>query len=229
MPMQAEPPGRFLAAAASPWPPKPSGAGVLNASVSLCETTVRPAEMSEITRLLAAATAGDRQAAADLLPLVYNELRQLAAARMAAERPEHTLDATALVHEAYLRLIGDQQFDGKAHFFAAAAEAMRRVLVNHARDRARLKRGGGRSRMNLDRITGPAATSDHDLLELDDALERLANEFPVAAEIVKLRFFAGMTLGDAADALGIPRRTANRHWAFARAWLGDALGGGASQ
>ena len=101
-----------------------------------------PADISEITRLLAAAAAGDRQAAADLLPLVYDELRQLAAARMAAERPGHTLDATALVHEAYLRLIGDQHFDGKAHFFAAAAEAMRRVLVNHARDRARLKRGG---------------------------------------------------------------------------------------
>ena len=184
--------------------------------------------MSEITHLLTAAAAGDRQAAADLLPLVYDELRQLAAARMAAERPGHTLDATALVHEAYLRLVGDQHFDGKAHFFAAAAEAMRRVLVNHARDRSRLKRGGGRNRVDLDRITSPAAATDDDLLELDDALDRLANEFPVAAELVKLRFFAGMTLGEAAEALGLPRRTADRHWAFARAWLAEALGGGPS-
>lgn len=185
--------------------------------------------MSEISRPLTAATAGDRQAAADLLPLVYDELRQLAAARMAAERPGHTLDATALVHEAYMRLIGDQHFDGKSHFFAAAAEAMRRVLVNHARSRNRLKRGEGRGRVDLDRITGPGTATDHDLLELDDSLERLANQFPVAAELVKLRFFAGMTLGDAAEALGLPRRTADRHWAFARAWLADALGGGASE
>jgi len=182
--------------------------------------------VSEITHLLDAVAAGDLQAAADLLPLVYDELRKLAAARMAAERPGHTLDATALVHEAYLRLIGDQHFDGKAHFFTAAAEAMRRVLVNHARGRNRLKRGGRRNRVDLDRLTGPAAASDDDLLELDDALNRLAKEFPVAAELVKLRFFAGMTLRDAAEAMGIPRRTADRHWAFARAWLADALGNG---
>src|SRR6188472_2506197 len=111
--------------------------------------------MSNVTRLLEAAAAGDRRAAADLLPLVYDELRKLAAARMAAEAPGHTLDATALVHEAYLRLVGDQQFDGRGHFFAAAAEAMRRVLVNHARDRSRRKRGGGRNRVDLDRLTGP--------------------------------------------------------------------------
>jgi RNA polymerase sigma factor (TIGR02999 family) len=182
--------------------------------------------MPEITHLLAAAAHGDRQAAADLLPLVYDELRALAAARMAAERPGHTFDATALVHEAYLRLVGDQHFDGKAHFFAAAAEAMRRVLVNHARDRNRRKRGGGRNRVDLDRLTGPAVATDDDLLELDDALDRLATEFPVAAELVKLRFFAGMTLGEAADALALPRRTAERHWSFARAWLADALAGG---
>jgi len=182
--------------------------------------------MAEITQLLSAAAAGDRQAAADLLPLVYDELRKLAAARMAAENAGHTLDATALVHEAYLRLIGDQRFEGRGHFFAAAAEAMRRVLVNHARDRTRQKRGGGRNRVDLDRLTGPAAASDDDLLELDDALGRLAGEFPSAAELVKLRFFAGMTLGEAAEALGIPRRTADRHWAFARAWLADALVGG---
>jgi RNA polymerase sigma factor (TIGR02999 family) len=147
---------------------------------------------------------------------------------MAAERPGHTLDATALVHEAYLRLIGDQQFEGKAHFFAAAAEAMRRVLVNHARDRSRLKLCVRRTRVELDRLTTPADADVDDLLELDEALDRLAKEFPVAAELVKPRFFAGMTLGDAADALGLPRRTADRHWAFARAWLVDALGGGSS-
>jgi len=111
-------------------------------------------------------------------------------------------------------------------FFAAAAEAMRRVLVNHARDRNRLKRGAGRNRVDLNRLTSPAVAADDDLLELDDALDRLANEFPVAADLVKLRFFAGMTLGEASDALGLPRRTADRHWAYARAWLADALAGG---
>src|SRR5580698_9424586 len=134
--------------------------------------------MPDVTRLLDAAAAGDRKAAADLLPLVYDELRKLAATKMAAENPGHTLDATALVHEAYLRLIGDQQFDGRGHFFAAAAEAMRRVLVNHARDRNRRKRGGGRNRVDLDRLTGPAVATDDDILVLDDALDRLANEFP---------------------------------------------------
>jgi RNA polymerase sigma factor (TIGR02999 family) len=204
-----------------------SGGGVLGPFCVHAEIQpVDSALMSEITQLLDAAAAGNRQAAADLLPLVYDELRKLAAARMAAENPAHTLDATALVHEAYLRLIGDQQFAGKAHFFAAAAEAMRRVLVNHARDRNRLKRGGRRNKVDLDRLTGAVAASDLDLLELDDALDRLANEYPVAADLVKLRFFAGMTVGDAAEALGIPRRTADRHWAFARAWLADALGSG---
>jgi RNA polymerase sigma factor (TIGR02999 family) len=179
--------------------------------------------MPEITDLLHDAAAGDCKAAADLLPLVYDELRRLAAARMAAERPGHTLDATALVHEAYLRLVGDQHFEGRRHFFAAAAEAMRRVLVNHARGRNRLKRGGSRSRVDLDRLTGPAAASDDDLLDLDEALGQLAEQFPAAAELVKLRFFAGMSLGEAAETLGMPRRTADRNWAFARAWLADAL------
>jgi RNA polymerase sigma factor (TIGR02999 family) len=185
--------------------------------------------MPQITHFLEAAAAGDQQAGADLLPLVYDELRKLAAAWLAAERPGHTLDATALVHEAYARLIGDQHFDGKSHFFAAAAEAMRRVLVNHARDRARLKRGRGRNRVDLDQLTGPAAATDDELLELDDALNGLADEFPIGAELVKLRFFTGMTLGDAAKALRVPRRTADRHWAFARAWLADALGRGWSE
>src|SRR6185295_8337585 len=126
--------------------------------------------------------------------------------------PGQTLQPTALVHEAYLRLVGDQQFDGRGHFFAAAAEAMRRILVNHARDRNRLKRGGGRRRVDLDHLTGLAAASDDDLIGLDEALDQLARDYPVAAELVKLRFFGGMTLGEAADALDLPRRTADRHW-----------------
>ena len=142
---------------------------------------------------------------------------------MAAEAPGHTLNATALVHEAYLRLIGDQHFDGRGHFFAAAAEAMRRVLVNHARDRTRLKRGGGRSRVDLDRLTDPARRRTT-TSSTSTTPRPLAGSIPSAAELVKLRFFAGMTLGEAADALGIPRRTADRHWAFARAWLAAALG-----
>ena len=182
--------------------------------------------MSDVTRLLEAAPGGDRKAAADLLPLVYDELRQLAAARLTAEAPGHSLNPAALVHEAYLRLVGDQQFGGRGHFFAAAAEAMRRILVNHARDRNRLKRGGGRRRVDLDRLTGLAAASDDDLLGLDDALDRLAKDYPDAAALVKLRFFGGMTLGEAAEVLGVPRRTADRHWSFARAWLADALVGG---
>jgi RNA polymerase sigma factor (TIGR02999 family) len=182
--------------------------------------------MSNVTRLLKAMNRGDRKAAEDLLPLVYDELRKLAAAKMAAEKPGHTLNPTALVHEAYLRLVGDQNFDSRGHFFAAAAEAMRRILVNHARDRNRLKRGGKRHRVDLEKLTDLAVATDADLLELDDALARLAKDYPAAAEIVKLRFFAGMTLGEAAKALGLPRRTADRHWSFARAWLADTLGSG---
>ena len=129
--------------------------------------------MNKVTRFLSAIEQGDSHAAAKLLPLVYDELRKLAAGHMANEAPGHTLNPTALVHEAYLRLVGDQHFDGRGHFFAAAAEAMRRVLVNHARDRKRLKRGGGRNRVDLDRLTGPAVANDDDLLALDDALDRL--------------------------------------------------------
>src|SRR6516225_1173210 len=142
--------------------------------------------MPEITQLLDAAAIGDQRAAAQILPLVYDELRKLAAARMAAEALGHTLNATALVHEAFLRLVGDQKFDGRGHFFAAAAEAMRRVLVDRARDRNRLKRGGGRQRVDLDRLTGLVAASDDDLLGLDEALDRLAQDYPAAAELVKL-------------------------------------------
>jgi RNA polymerase sigma factor (TIGR02999 family) len=182
--------------------------------------------MSDVTRLLGEAAAGDRQAAADLLPLVYDELRKLAAVRLADERPGQTLQATALVHEAYLRLVGGsqpQEWNGRGHFFAAAAEAMRRVLVNRARDRHRLKRGGGRARVALDALADPATAPDADLLELDDALTRLAGVNAPAAELVKLKFFAGLTLHEAAAALSVPPRSADRLWAFARAWLVDAL------
>ncbi|HTK75464.1 MAG TPA: ECF-type sigma factor [Gemmataceae bacterium] len=179
--------------------------------------------MSDVTRLLDAAVAGDRRAAADLLPLVYDELRTLAAARMAAEKPGHTLDATALVHEAYLRLVGGQQFDGRGHFFAAAAEAMRRILVENARRKHRLRHGGGRQRLDLDNLDLPADADDEELLALDEALERLAAEEAKAAEVVKLRYFAGLTIEQTAEALGVSVRTANRHWAYARAWLYQQL------
>jgi RNA polymerase sigma factor (TIGR02999 family) len=178
--------------------------------------------MSNVTRLLDAAAAGDRQAAADLLPLVYDELRKLAAVRMAAEAPGHTLDATALVHEAYLRLVGDQQFDGRGHFFAAAAEAMRRFLVNHARDRGRRKRGGGLNRVELGDL--PAPTPDERLLALDDALTRLAAEDPDVAHVVELRHFGGLGHEQIAKLLGISVYEARQKWTYARAWLQDSLG-----
>jgi RNA polymerase sigma factor (TIGR02999 family) len=183
--------------------------------------------MSQVTRILSDIEAGDPSAAEQLLPLVYDELRKLAAQRLAQEKPGQTLQATALVHEAYLRLVGTenaQPWNSRGHFFAAAAEAMRRILVNRARDKGRLKRGGGRSRIDLENIADPATASDDDLLDLDDALERLGSAHPECAELVKLRFFAGLSLGDAAEALGLARRSADRQWAFARAWLFDALG-----
>ena len=179
--------------------------------------------MSDVTQLLDAAAAGNRKAAADLLPLVYDELRKLAATRMATEAPGHTLDATALVHEAYLRLIGDQQFDGRGHFFAAAAEAMRRVLVEAARRKNLPKRGGGRRRIELTEAHRLLESSD-DLLLLDDALDRLSAEDVTAVEIAKLRLFAALSVEEAAEALGLTRATAYRHWVFARAWLRCDLG-----
>ena len=182
--------------------------------------------VADVTQILAAAEAGDPNAAAALLPLVYDELRKLAAARLADEKPGQTLQPTALVHEAYLRLVGADQpqgWNGRGHFFAAAAEAMRRILINRARDKNRLKRGGGRNRVDLDAFTDPTTLPDADLLDLDDALGRLASTNPQAAELIKLRFFAGLTLTEAAVSLGISTRSANRLWAFARAWLIDAL------
>src|SRR5215468_8883971 len=179
--------------------------------------------MSDVTRLLDAAASGDRRAAADLLPLVYDELRKLAAARMAAEAPGHTLDATALVHEAYLRLVGDQQFDGRGHFFAAAAEAMRRILVNHARDRKRLKRGGGRVRLELLDQAGPLVEDPDLILSLDELLTRLGKEDATAARIVHLHLFGGLSVEEAGAALGVSRAVAYRNWKYVRAWLRDAL------
>jgi RNA polymerase sigma factor (TIGR02999 family) len=179
--------------------------------------------MSDVTRLLDAAAAGDRQSAADLLPLVYDELRGLAAARMANEQGGQTLTPTALVHEAYLRMVGDQQFTGRGHFFGAAAEAMRRILVDRARDRARLKRGGGRRPVDL--FDAPArAEADPDLLlTLDEALTRLAAEDRPAAEVAQLHLFAGLSIEEAAPALGVSRATAYRNWTYARAWLQAAI------
>ena len=179
--------------------------------------------MADVTRLLDAAAAGDRQAAADLLPLVYDELRKLAAARMAVERPDHTLNATALVHEAYLRLVGDQPFENRSHFFAAAAEAMRRILVENARRKGRIKRGGNQRRVELNDVAAPLA--DGDLLALDEALTLLAAEDPLAGRVVELRHFAGLGHEKIADVLGVTVYQARQKWTYARAWLRDALAG----
>jgi RNA polymerase sigma factor (TIGR02999 family) len=184
--------------------------------------------MSEVTRLLDAIGHGDRQATARLLPLVYDELRRLARTKMAQERGEHTLQATALVHEAYIRLVRDEtaNWDGRGHFFAAAAEAMRRILIEHARGKNALKRGGDQPRIELEDICLPIEISENgfdDLLALDEALTKLAAEFPAKAELVKLRFFAGLSLEETAEVLKISPATAKRHWAFARAYLFQEL------
>ena len=192
--------------------------------------------VSEVTRILSAIEEGDPNAAEQLLPLVYEELRLLAAQRLAHEKPGQTLQATALVHEAYLRLTAsperesgeDVRWDHRGHFFAAAAEAMRRILLNRARDKKRLKRGGERHRVDLDHIEIALDSNDEDLMALDEALTHLAAEDPDAARLVNLRFFAGLTLTDAAASLGLSRRTAERQWTYARAWLYARLrqGGG---
>jgi RNA polymerase sigma factor (TIGR02999 family) len=180
--------------------------------------------MNDVTRILSAIEQGDRQAADQLLPLVYDELRKLAAARMAAEKPGHTLNATALVHEAYLRLVGDQHFDDRGHFFAAAAEAMRRILVNHARDRKRLKRSGGRRRLELLDQVGSLAEDADLVLSLDELLTRLGEEDTAAAQVAQLHLFGGLSVEEAGVALGLSRAVAYRNWKYARAWLRDALG-----
>jgi RNA polymerase sigma factor (TIGR02999 family) len=184
--------------------------------------------MTDVTAILSAVRAGDPTAAAELLPLVYDELRDLAAARLTAERPGQTLQPTALVHEAYLRLVGasqPQDWNGRGHFFAAAAEAMRRILVEAARRKGRARHGGDRRRVALDPDAAPVAAPDDDLLALDDALARLAVIDPPAARLVELRYFAGLTMPEAADALGVPLRTAERNWTYARAWLRRAVSG----
>jgi RNA polymerase sigma factor (TIGR02999 family) len=174
--------------------------------------------MSDVTRLLEAAQSGDRQAAAELLPLVYDELRKLAAARMSGEPLDHTLDATALVHEAYLRLTGSQTFESKSHFMRAAAEAMRRILVDHARARLADKRGGAQQRVPLDDSLRWSQSPDS-VIALEEVLNRFALEEPRKAELVVLRFFGGMTFPEAAQTLSISVATAERWWTFARVWL----------
>lgn len=179
--------------------------------------------MTDVTRILSAIEAGDPRAAEQLLPLVYDELRALAAARMAAEAPGHTLDATALVHEAYLRLVGDQQFESRGHFFAAAAEAMRRILVNHARDRNRQKRGGGRVRLELLDQAASLAQDPDLVLSLDELLNRLAEEDAPAAQVAHLHLFGGLSVDEAGEALGVSRASSYRNWKYARTWLREAL------
>jgi RNA polymerase sigma factor (TIGR02999 family) len=182
--------------------------------------------MSDLTVLLNRAEAGDRQAAEELLPLVYEELRKLAAARMANEAAGHTLQPTALVHEAWLRLAGHDaqvQFANRAHFFAAAAEAMRRILIERARRKGAGKRGGDRQRIDLDKVDIAAEADDDTLLLVNEALERLSREDAQAAEIAKLRYFGGLTLEEAAQVLGVTKRSADRYWAFARVWLFDEI------
>jgi RNA polymerase sigma factor (TIGR02999 family) len=193
--------------------------------------------MNDVTRILSAIEQGDPQAAGQLLPLVYDELRRLAAQKLAGEAPGHTLQATALVHEAYLRLVGPEDnplWESRGHFFAAAAEAMRRILVESARRRGRQKRGGGRPRVDLLEADLTVDDPPDEMLAVDDALERLEAEDPQAAELVKLRYFAGLSVEEAAQALGMSRATAYRHWSYARAWVrcevlgdsGEKSGGG---
>ena len=177
--------------------------------------------MSDVTRILNAIERGDAKATDELLPLVYEELRILAAQKLSHESPGQTLQATALVHEAYLRLVGDEPrtWENRGHFFAAAAEAMRRILVENARRKKTSKRGGGRPRIDLEAADVGVQAASEDLIAIDEALTMLGDQDAVKAELVKLRFFAGLSIDQSAEALGISRATAIRHWSFARAWL----------
>ena len=182
--------------------------------------------MHEVTRILSAIERGETQAAEQLLPLVYDELRKLAAAKMAQEKPDQTLQATALVHEAYIRLVdvdSAQHWDSRGHFFAAAAEAMRRILVENARRKLALKQGGKFQccEVNLDRISRPETSEE--VLAIDEAMDKLAQENPPVAKLVKLRYFAGLSLDEAALAMEISVRTAHRHWIYAKAWLHNEI------
>jgi RNA polymerase sigma factor (TIGR02999 family) len=187
--------------------------------------------MTEATRILSALEDGDRSAAEQLLPLVYDELRRLAAQQLAQEKPGQTLQATALVHEAYTRLVRgeeaavgrEQRWDSRGHFFAAAAEAMRRILIDRAREKRSIKRGGGRKRLDIDAVDLATQASPDQLLAIDDALAKLAREDSAAARLVELRYFAGLTVDEAGKALGISTATAYRHWNYARAWLHSEL------
>ena len=181
--------------------------------------------MSDVTRILNSIQQGDPKAAGELLPLVYDELRKLAAARMAREAPGQTLQSTALVHEAWLRLVGDAnpRFDGRAHFFAAAAEAMRRILVERARRRQRLRHGGGWERVEADAVEIPVALDDEKIIQVNEALDKLESESPEEAQIVKMKFFVGMKSEEIADALGVSEKTVPRHWAHAKAWLYECI------
>jgi RNA polymerase sigma factor (TIGR02999 family) len=184
--------------------------------------------MNEVTRILNAIEQGDSHASDELLPLVYDALRRLATEKMAQESPGQTLQATALVHEVYLRLVDTekaQHWDSRGHFFAAAAEAMRRILVEQARRRSRIKRGGKWERIDLDQIELPSGTPPDQLLLINDELERLTAEEPVAGQLVKLRYFAGLSVEEAAESLNIARSTAYEHWSYARAWLHSAVFG----
>jgi RNA polymerase sigma factor (TIGR02999 family) len=182
---------------------------------------------SDVTQLLAAAERGDFDAADRLLPVVYDELRRLAGQKLAGERAGHTLQATALVHEAYIRLLGnDQSWEGRRHFFGAAAEAMRRILVESARRKQSQKRGGGVARADVELTDIPATEPDVDVLALNEALEKLAQQDAAAAEIVKLRYFAGLSIPEAAEVLNVSPRSADRLWAYARAWLHREVVGG---
>jgi RNA polymerase sigma factor (TIGR02999 family) len=186
--------------------------------------------VTDITRILSSLKQGDPAASERLLPVVYDELRRLAAQKLDQEKPGQTLQATALVHEAYLRLVDEedeQRWDSRGHFFAAAAEAMRRILVENARRKGRLKRGGDLARRDLDEEVLPAPEIRHDLLALDEALNKLAQKDAAKCELVKLRFFAGLTIPQAAEALGISVSKADRDWAYARAWLHREISGGA--
>jgi RNA polymerase sigma factor (TIGR02999 family) len=180
--------------------------------------------MTEVTRVLAQIESGDPRAAEQLLPLVYEDLRKLAARKMAREKPGQTLDATALVHEAYLRLVGEQQFENRGHFFAAAAEAMRRILVERARRQGRLKRGGGRLRLELLDQAGSLADDPDLVLSLEDLLARLESEDTAAAKLASMHLFGGLSVQEAGETMGLSRPVAYRNWKYARAWLRDALG-----
>jgi len=181
---------------------------------------------SDITQILKAAQEGDKKAAEELLPLVYAELRRMAASKMAREAPNQTLQPTALVHEAWLRLTGDEnrKWEGRNHFFAAAAESMRRILIDKARSKAAVKHGGGMQRVDLEKVTLASETEDTQLLAINDALEELAQERPQCAEVVKLKYFVGMTDKECGEVLGLAERTVKRYWAFAKASLYDQLG-----